>query len=422
MSDSQIFVTIELNGINHLVGKLWYHRRASRHSTSFTYDQSWLANPERFALEPALSLTEGTFHSDSGKILFGSFGDSAPDRWGRVLMRRAEALRARKLQEVPKTLSELDYLLGVNDVARQGALRFSYNKDGDYLADPNEQNIPPFIKLTDLLAATNNYLSDKDNEAALKLLLAPGSSLGGARPKATILDRDGSLTIAKFARPDDEINQIKWEALALTLAKDAGLNTAKWHIENILNQQVLLLQRFDRDAKKRIPFLSAMSMLGAKDNEPRSYLEIAYAIQQYSAAPQQDLVELWRRIIFTILISNTDDHLRNHGFLYEGRAGWRLSPAYDLNPTAIVENQRILATSINYDDPTASLVTAFEVLEEFRIQKADAHKIVKQVLTAVLKWREVAKKLGISKQEINYMAGSFEHEDLKLAKQKANIS
>lgn len=413
MSSQPIYVSIELGEETLKVGKLWFHQRGTRQSASFEYDPDWLKHSEKFALDPALQLTSGVFHATPDQILFGAIGDSAPDRWGRVLMRRAESVRAKSAREAARTLSEADYLLGVNDEARQGALRFSLENGGPYLTSKNKKSIPPFIDLPRLLSATERYLNDDETAEDLKILLAPGSSLGGARPKASVRDKDNHLAIAKFPKKDDEFNVVVWEAVALTLAEKAGIKTTKWRLESILDKPVLLLRRFDRQSNQRVPFLSAMSMLGAKDNDPHSYLEIAYAITQYGASPNSDLEELWRRIIFTVLISNTDDHLRNHGFLYERHKGWRLSPAYDVNPNPVEIKARMLSTSIDYDDPTASIDLALSVIDDFRIKKARALEIIKEVTLAVNEWRSVATQFGLIKREIDRMASAFEHEDLK---------
>ncbi len=413
MNSQQIYVFIQLGKETHKVGKLWFHLRRGRQSTSFEYNPEWLRHSEKFALDPALQLTEGTFHTTPDQIIFGSIGDSAPDRWGRVLMRHAESVRAKTAGEPTRTLSELDYLLGVNDEARQGALRFSLDDGRPFLAPKGRENIPPLINLHRLLTATERYLVDNETAEDLKILLAPGSSLGGARPKASVRDEDGHLLVAKFPKNDDGLNVVIWEAVALTLAEKAGINTAKWRLEKIMNKPVLLLRRFDRQTGDRVPFLSAMSMLGAKDYETRSYLEIAYAITLNGASPNRDLEELWRRIIFNVLISNTDDHLRNHGFLYERHKGWRLSPAYDVNPTPIETKARLLSTSIDFDDPTASIDLARSVRDDFRIKKTRASEIIKEVALAVKEWRSVAARFGLKNKEIDRMTSAFEHEDLR---------
>ncbi|MCP4395572.1 MAG: type II toxin-antitoxin system HipA family toxin [Alphaproteobacteria bacterium] len=415
-NSKQIYVSIMLGEESHLVGRLWCHSRKGRESASFEYDESWLKHFERFALEPALKLMEGSFHTQADQSLFGAIGDSAPDRWGRVLMRRAETQRARDNNETPRTLGEIDYLLGVSDEARQGALRFSETIDGPFLNLKDKQTIPPLVDLPKLLSASDRFLDDDETAQDLKLLLVPGSSLGGARPKASVRDRDGSLAIAKFPRKDDEFNVVMWEAVTLNLAKQSGIRIPEWRLETILDKPVLIIKRFDRNGATRIPFLSAMSMLGAKDNEQHSYLEITYALAQHGGQPNADMAELWRRIVFSILVSNTDDHLRNHGFIYERHIGWRLSPAYDINPTPIEIKPRILTTAIDFEDSTASLDTALSVIDDFRLSKKQAHQIIREVAVSVVKWREVAQGLGLSKKERDRMASAFEHDDLEKAK------
>lgn len=408
MSSKEVIVSISLGGEDICVGKLWFHIRKGRESASFEYDKKWLQHPEKFALEPALRLTEGAFHTGIGVSVFGAIGDSAPDRWGRVLMRRAEIARAKSENITPTTLFEMDYLLGVNDEVRQGALRFSLEPfDSVFLKPKDKSVIPPLVCLPKLLSATERFIENDESAADLKLLLAPGSSLGGARPKASVRDQDGSLAIAKFPRKDDEFNVVLWEAVALSLAKNAGIHLPSWRLETILDKSVLIIKRFDRDNGQRIPFLSAMSMLGAQDNEQHSYIEIAYALAQNGAAPDEDMAELWRRIVFTIMISNTDDHLRNHGFVYERYKGWRLSPAYDMNPTPLEIKAHILTTAINFDDTSASLETAMSVAEDFRLSKDQARKIISEVTAAVSQWRRVASELGLSKRECDRMASAF---------------
>lgn len=413
--DREIFVYVDLRGVTHLVGQLWARIRKNRESASFEYDQSWLANPERFALEPALTLGPGAFHAPADRIMFGAIGDSAPDRWGRTLMRRAERRRAEKAGETPHTLREIDFLLNVDDEARQGALRFAASKGGPFLAEPGNTRIPPLIELPRLLGATERVLDEKDTDEDLRLLIAPGSSLGGARPKASLRDRDGQLTIAKFPRLEDEINTVLWEAIALTLAAKAGIAVPDWRLETVADKPVLVLRRFDRDAGQRIPFLSAMSMLGAADNESRSYLEFVDVLRRHGAAPKEDMRTLWARVVFGILVSNTDDHLRNHGFLYAGGEGWRLSPAYDLNPVPIDIKPRILTTAIDLDDGTASLDLAYSVASYFEIKSADARQIARTIGRAVSTWRDTAAATGLKPAEIDRMASAFEHEDLEAA-------
>jgi serine/threonine-protein kinase HipA len=414
--DREILVYVDLRGTPHLVGRLWARIRKDRESATFEYDKGWLSHPERFSLEPALKLGPGPFHTPSDKPLFGAIGDSAPDRWGRVLMRRAERRRAERAGQAPRTVREIDYLLQVDDEARQGALRFAERAGGPFLADEAPTKIPPLMELPRLLSAAEHVMDDKDSDQDLRLLLAPGSSLGGARPKASVRDRDGRLAIAKFPSKGDEVNTIAWEAVALTLAQNAGIPVPVWRLESIAGKPVLLLRRFDRADGTRVPFLSAMSMLDARDNEARSYLEFVDILRQHGASPKEDMHALWRRIVFSILISNTDDHLRNHGFLWAGPAGWRLSPAYDLNPVPADIKPRVLTTAIDLEDGTASLNLALQVASYFELGDEEARDIAGEVGRAVAGWRREAKKRGLTPAEIDRMASAFEHEDLKAAR------
>lgn len=412
-----ILVYVDLVGIPMKVGQLWGRFRNGRESMSFEYDRNWLNHPKRFSLDPALKLVVGSFHAASDKPLFGAIDDSAPDRWGRLLMRRSERKNAEHEKRTARALKEIDFLLMVDDEGRQGALRFKREEQGPFLTTYDKNHIPPLVSVGKLLTAASHVMQDSDTEEDLRLLLAPGSSLGGARPKSSVRDKDGHLAIAKFPRKDDEINIIAWEAVALSLANKAGIQVPEWRIETVARQQILLSRRFDRRKNIRIPFLSAMSILGAKDNEMHSYLEIADAIRQMSASPKEDLEALWRRIVFNVLVSNVDDHLRNHAFLYSGLSGWRLSPAYDLNPTPTDIKPRILSTAIDLIDPSASLDIAVSVAHYFDLDNIKAKKIFKEVGSATALWREEASKVKIKKIEIDRMASAFEHEDLQKALQ-----
>jgi serine/threonine-protein kinase HipA len=418
MMDRETLIYVDLDGVPHLMGRLWARVRKNKESATFEYDEAWLQHPARFSLEPALRLGPGPFHTPTDTPMFGAIGDSAPDRWGRALMRRTERRRAEREGGAPRTLQEIDFLLLVDDQARQGALRFAEREGGPFLREEGVKRIPPLVELPQLLSAAEHVMEDKDTEEDLRLLFAPGSSLGGARPKASVIEKDGQLAIAKFPRRDDEINTVAWEAVALALASKAGIPVPAGRVEIVAKKPVLLVRRFDREGKRRIPFLSAMSMLGARNDEMRSYLEIVDALRQHGAAPKEDMEALWRRLVFNILISNTDDHLRNHGFLYAGQEGWRLSPAYDLNPVPVDIKPRILTTAINEEDSTASLALAMEVAEYFELDEATARKIAAEVGKAVSKWRDEAARHGVGKAEIDRMASAFDHEDLKLAQGK----
>jgi serine/threonine-protein kinase HipA len=404
-----ISVYVDLQGANHRVGTLWTRHHRGRDSASFEYAKSWLTHPARFALEPALQLVSGTNHTQMGRALFGAIGDSAPDRWGRVLIQRAERQRARMENRTPRTLSEADYLLGVGDFTRQGALRFCL-QEGAFLAQQEAHSIPPLVRLGALMQAARRIHADAEEEGDIELLLAPGSSLGGARAKASVIESSGDLAIAKFEQAQDEWSVPVWEMVALDLAQSAGIDVPSRRIERIGDKAILIVRRFDRAGHLRTPFLSTMSMLGASDNEARSYLEIVDAIRLYGSMPEQDITQLWRRIVFSILISNTDDHLRNHGFLYDGK-GWRLSPAYDLNPTPIDIKQRFLSLAIDEVDNTASLELAYHVAPQFGLKHATAKQIAQEVRQSVMQWRRLSQHHGIAPQEIERMASAFEHEE-----------
>lgn len=413
--DQVIFVYVDLEGVPIKAGQLWGHYRHGRESMSFEYDRNWLNHPKRFSLDPALQLDSGSFHASPDKPLFGAIDDSAPDRWGRLLMRRSERKQAAQENRTARTLREIDFLLLVDDEGRQGALRFKREETGPFLTMYHQHHIPPLLTVGRLLVAANHVLQDSDSEEDLRLLLAPGSSLGGARPKASVKDKDGHLAIAKFPRKDDEIDTIGWEAVALSLASQAGIQVPEWRLESVGRQRILLSRRFDRKQTERIPFLSAMSVLAAKDNEAHSYLEIADAIRQMSAFPIKDLHALWRRIIFNVLISNVDDHLRNHAFLYLGFSGWRLSPAYDINPTPIDIKPRVLSTSIDLMDPSASIDLAMHVASYFDLNDLRAKEIIKEVASVTALWAKEAEKFKIKKSEIDRMSTAFDHEDFRKA-------
>lgn len=409
MSDRELLVYVDLAGVAYFVGRLWACRARNRESATFEYDADWLASPARFALEPALMLGRGPQHTQQSRALFGAFGDSAPDRWGRNLIQRDERRRAQAEARAPRSLGEVDFLLGVSDVARQGALRFKEAPDGPFLASGDGANIPPLIRLGELLNAAMRVAADGDDDNDLRLILAPGSSLGGARAKASVLDRHGQLSIAKFPQTDDSYPVMQWEAVALDLARRAGIAVPTWRVEQVADRTALLLRRFDRDGDIRIPFLSAMSMLGAADNENHSYLEIVDALRQFGSQPEQDCAQLWRRIVFNIMISNTDDHLRNHGFLYDAARGWRLSPAYDMNPMPVDVKARVLSLAIDEADDTASLDVALGMARQCGLKQPVAREIVGEVQAAVAQWRACAATHGLNVRDMTRMASAFEH-------------
>jgi serine/threonine-protein kinase HipA len=406
----EVEVYVDLQGQPHLAGRLWSRLSKGREGASFAYDPAWLASPLRFPLEPALSLDAGSHHTKQGRSLFGALGDSAPDRWGRMLMKRMERRMARQEGRAPRTLLEIDYLLLVDDAVRPGALRFKETGSGRFLSSAGSK-IPPMVYLSKLLAASDRVVADRESDDDLRLLLAPGSSLGGARPKAAVTDSDGHLHIAKFPHAQDEYSIERWSYLAQALAAKAGINVALTRIVQVDARSVLMVLRFDRTGSVRIPFLSAMSMLGAADGETHSYLELVDALRRFGANSNADQRELWKRVLFSVLISNVDDHLRNHGFLYDlAKRGWRLSPAYDLNPVPRDVKPPFLSMFIDDQDNAASFELVLRTAGYYGLSQAEVRQIVKETSTAVSGWRKAAAKLGMSREETERMASAFEHE------------
>ncbi len=409
MVEQPIQVDVQIAGRDVPAGQLWTHRHGQSESATFSYREDYLQRADAYELDPGLPLQTGQHQTPVKQPLFGAMSDCAPDGWGRRLVRRAEAQRAREADTRQRELTEAGFLLGARDDLRQGALRFRGHDSEQYLALDSE-GVPHLIGLPRLLNAAEELERDEPTSEDLQLLLHGGSSLGGARPKAHVLDTDGRLAIAKFPSPKaDEWEVIRWEAVALTLAANAGIAVPEHELHVIENRPVLVLRRFDRDTNGRIGYLSAMTMLQARDGEQASYLEIAEAIEERSPNAGADLSELWRRIVFTILISNTDDHLRNHGFLRLSTAGWSLSPAFDLNPNPEGAAKH-LATAIDDNNTEASLATALEVAGLFRVSETQARAIVAEVLAATERWRDVARAAGLGGQQLERLEPAFEHE------------
>ncbi len=409
MVEQPIEVDVQIDAQNVPAGRLWTHRHGQSESATFSYLDDYLQREDAYELDPGLPLQAGQHQTALKHALFGAMADCAPDGWGRRLVRRAELQRARETDAQPRVLAEVDFLLGARDDLRQGALRFRGHASRQYLAADSD-GVPHLIDLSRLLNAAEELERDEPTSEDLRLLLHGGSSLGGARPKAHVLDTQGRLAIAKFPAPKaDEWDVIRWEAVALTLAKAAGIIVPEHKLHVIENRPVLVIRRFDRDTNGRIGYVSAMTMLQAKDGEHASYLEIAEAIEERSPDAGADLRELWRRIVFSILISNTDDHLRNHGFLRKSTAGWSLSPAFDLNPNPEGAAKQ-LATAIDENKTEASLATALDVAGLFRISEAQARAIVGEVLGATGCWRDVAKVMGLGGRQIERVEPAFAHD------------
>jgi len=411
-NDIEVFIDFK-PGLKR-VGTLHRYTRRGDETTSFEYHADWLSEPARFSLEPALVVNRGAFAPSGSATTFGSIGDSAPDTWGRRLMQRAARRLAEREGRPVRALMEVDYLLGVSDFARLGALRFRRADEQEFQA-PMATGVPGLIDLRRLLQVTERILRDEETDEDIQLIFAPGSSLGGSRPKASVVDQHGRLAIAKFPKETDDYSLEVWEAVALALAAHAGIRTPDYELIQVGEKPVLLSRRFDRDALTRVPFLSALSMMGLKDGERASYPELADVLTQQGAQAAADAKELYRRMVFNVLISNVDDHLRNHGFIWASRSGWILSPVYDLNPMPSDVRPRILTTNISLDEGTYNLDLVLSVAEYFGLGPVPAKKIIKEAGTATASWRVVAKALNVRASEIRRMESAFEHADLRKA-------
>lgn len=420
MSQKDIFVYADWLAEPTLIGTLYVSANHGRESYAFEYDNEWLNGHSNMMLDPDIHQVPGRQYPKVGKELFGMFADSCPDRWGRLLMRRREAIDARREGRKPKKLLESDYLLGVYDETRMGAIRFTLEKDGEFQSLDRRLASPPWATLRQLESASLAFENerDPDEEKWLRQLLAPGSSLGGARPKANVKAPDGSLWIAKFPSKHDEWNIGAWEMVAHDLAKQCGLNVPDAKLMNLSKAgSTFLVKRFDRERERRLPFASAMALLGYTDGvDDVSYLELAEFIlnQQRAGQAEVDLKELWTRIVFSIAISNTDDHLRNHGFIHDG-IEWRLAPLYDVNPNVY---GGYLSLCIDEVDSTLDFDLALSVAEEFMISQDKALQIVNQVASTVAEqWQLLAKQYGLNREQIQRMEPAF-----SLAKERAEFA
>ncbi len=387
-----------------LIGLLAYSDSSRGGVFSFAYDKAFLTSAFRLQIDPILTLHSGELYNDEADKNFRAFLDSSPDRWGRILMQRRAAIEARKGIRATSRLNELDYLLGVHDSYRMGGIRFKRVGADAFLDDNSEFAAPPMASLRELEHAAMQIEKDDNIDSDeyyrwLKMLIAPGSSLGGARPKACVTDEQGHLWIAKFPNLNDTHDVGAWEMVCYELALAAGVDMSPSEIRQLSSQHhTFLTKRFDRDGEKRLHFSSAMTQLQYYDGEQSqgaSYLEIAEFISNCGAQTEADLAQLWRRIVFNIAVSNTDDHLRNHGFLLT-KNGWKLSPAYDLNP---IVGKHGLHLNITDADNALDYQLAFDVKNFFRLSQTQATQIYDEVLMAVKRWQTVAKRLGISRAE-----------------------
>jgi serine/threonine-protein kinase HipA len=385
---------------------------------AFEYSPEWLAGRTALHLDPELSHFGGSqYVGTKERENFGVFLDSSPDRWGRVLMRRREAVLARRESRPARTLLESDYLLGVHDAQRLGGIRFRLEKGGPFLSHESEMSAPPWTSLRPLAHASwhvqdERKADDASQEKWLQMLMAPGSSLGGARPKAGVMDETGALWIAKFPGRSDDHDVGAWEMVVHQLATAAGLRVAEARVEKLSRRHsTFLVRRFDRvtqgSSQRRLHFASAMTMLGHSDGASHttgvSYLELAEFIMQHGSAVARDLEELWRRIVFSILVSNTDDHLRNHGFILEN-TGWGLSPAYDLNPNPLGTG---LSLNISDADNALDLDLARDVAPHFRVSQTRSAEVIQRAVEAVSRWRQAAEQLLIPRKSQQEMEAAF---------------
>ncbi|SKA05150.1 serine/threonine-protein kinase HipA [Chitinophaga eiseniae] len=411
-----IWVYADWIGINgpRLMGQLRADVGREGDIFSFTYDEQWLKEGPALSLDPDLGLYNGPQFTREEKSSFGIFTDSAPDRWGRVLMERKESYNARLEKRAPKKLFESDYLLGVADFPRMGGIRFKLDPDGPFLDSSFERAAPPIHNIRTLEAASLEIEQDNARENPrfgewMRILLAPGTSLGGARPKASITDTNGHLWIAKFPSRFDEYDIGIWEAVVMQLANGAGINIAVGRAEQYTaRHHTYLTKRFDRTEEGRIHFASAMTLLGLTDgadgNDGISYQHIAEFIMKSGANPNENMKELWKRMVFNICVSNTDDHLRNHGFLLTS-GGWVLSPAYDINPVLYSEHLKL---NISEDSGILSLDLALQEASAFRLSNQEAKTLMDEIIQSVSTWQQVAETMGISRGDIEYMESAFD--------------
>lgn len=401
---SRVLTYVEIDDRTLPAGDAYFNFRRGRLTATFSYDRDYVALPGAYAIDPALGLTTGSWPVPHG--LPGAFSDAAPDRWGRNLIARRLRHEASVAGRALPNLDDRDYLLGVSDETRQGALRFKTDADDEF--QHPTPDVPKLIALPSLLHAANAVSRDEpDNMEAIKVLLDAGTgSLGGARPKASVRDGD-RLMIAKFPHYADGWSVIAWEKTALDLAEAAGISVPSRQLVGIDGNPVLLLDRFDRQGTRRVGYVSAMTLLEAQDGQPRDYTELAEAIPENSSAAVDDLRQLWRRIAFSVALHNTDDHLRNHGFLRRG-SGWRLAPGFDINPNPDLSVQRV--TSIGGAANPAEEVSALLAYAElFGLTAGQARVTLQEVADAVGNWASAARSNGIGPAEITRFQRTLSH-------------
>ncbi len=430
-------VEVWIGEVARPVGVLGFMSHGQRQSSTFQYGQDWLADPDHFEISPDLPLlAERQFRKGQSRhdsVFHFALADTEPDGWGCRVIARDHAKRRRSASSkgsaresaVLRPLNELDYLLGVDDVSRVGALRLR-DAEGQFLrvTEEGQRSTPPLLELADLISASHAVERGTETQADLRYLRGCGTSLGGLRPKCTVMDDDGHLAIGKFPSIHDDRTVTKGEVLALRLAAQAGIDAAQARIVYTEGVPVALVRRFDRvvvDEQRigRVPYLSATAMLQASRDEDHAYTEIAERILSVSPDARRDLAELWRRVVFNMLITNVDDHLNNHGFLHVGHGQWQLAPAFDLNPSP--DKERELKTWLTEESgPSGSIDEALQAAPYFHLDAQAALRVLKQVCHAVQRWRKTAVAPGVemTTRELDAFEPAFEHEALRDAKRR----
>lgn len=401
------------------LGTLHFAREGAREHAAFEYDPAWLDSEDGFPIDPVLPLVAGVqFHKRTreGSLFHAAIADTEPDGWSRRVIRRDHAKRRQEMRRTGEAIESeplyaLDYLLAVDDVSRVGALRMQ-DESGVFrrATEPGRRGVPPLVELRHLLAATRAVETDSETAADLAYLRGHGTSLGGLRPKCSVVDDDGQLAIGKFPSVSDERAVTKGEILALRLAGLAGIDAADGRLVESDGSAIALIRRFDRVAGGRLMYVSAATLLGSDPADPgeHSYTEIADAIRIHGANAAADTEELWRRMAYSVLITNVDDHLVNHGFLHVDRGQWRLAPAFDLNP--FPDRARELKTWISEEaGPRATVEALLSVAPYFRLKSRRAREILAGVEAAVARWREVGCELGMTDAELEPFTDAFEH-------------
>ena len=425
MASIQKTVKVALGQSALPLGMLTYSKDGSREYSTFAYEAAWLADANRFEVSPDLSLVSGhqfrKAPSRDDSLFHFAFADTEPDGWGcRVIARdharRRKVAQSTGLPAASASLNEMDYLLGVDDMSRIGALRLQ-DAEGRFLRaiEDDGRGTPPLLELSHLMAASRAVEMNKETEADLRYLRGRGTSVGGMRPKCTVVDDDGHLAIGKFPSIQDDRSVTRGEVLALHLAKKAGISVAESRVVMSDDIPVALIRRFDRLNGGRIPYLSAASMMQASRQNDHAYTQIADVIVARSLNPGQDLKELWRRMAFNLLITNVDDHLQNHGFLHVAHGQWRLAPAFDINPFPDKDQELKLWLDEAYG-PVDSIEAVLARAGYFRLDAVGARRVLSEVHTAIRNWKQVATsaEVGMSAQDLDDFAPSFENEQMRI--------